>query len=71
LRAHRFSRSGEQQDIRKIAETLGVRTVLEGSVGLARSRIRPTAQLIEEENGSHLWSEGYDYDCDMTDVFAI
>lgn len=28
-----------------------------------------TAQLIEAENGSHLWSERYDRD--MTDVFAI
>ena len=56
-------------DIRKIAEALGVRTILEGSVRRAGNRIRVTAQLIEAEGGSHLWSERYDRD--MTDVFAV
>jgi eukaryotic-like serine/threonine-protein kinase len=68
-RTSAFAFKGKEQDIRKIAETLGVGTILEGSVRRAGNRIRVTAQLIEAENGSHLWSERYDRD--MTDVFTI
>jgi serine/threonine protein kinase/Tfp pilus assembly protein PilF len=68
-RTSSFAFRGKEQDITKIAEALRVRTILEGSVRRAGSRIRVTAQLIEAENGSHLWSERYDRD--MTDVFAI
>jgi serine/threonine protein kinase/Tfp pilus assembly protein PilF len=68
-RTSAFAFKGKEQDIRKIAETLGVSAILEGSVRRAGNRIRVTAQLIEAENGSHLWSERYDRD--MTDVFAI
>jgi serine/threonine protein kinase/Tfp pilus assembly protein PilF len=68
-RTSAFAFRGKEQDIRKIAETLNVGTILEGSVRRAGNRIRVTAQLIEAENGSHLWSERYDRD--MTDVFAI
>jgi hypothetical protein len=46
-----------------------VRTILEGSVRRAGSRIRVTAQLINAEDGSHLWSERYDRE--LADVFAI
>ena len=42
---------------------------LEGSVRRAGSRIRVTAQLINAEDGYHLWSERYDRE--LTDVFAI
>jgi len=68
-RTSAFAFRGKEQDIRKIAETLNVGTILEGSVRRAGNRVRVTAQLIEAENGSHLWSERYDRD--MTDVFAI
>jgi len=68
-RTSAFAFKGKEQDIRKIAETLNVGAILEGSVRRAGNRIRVTAQLIEAENGSHLWSERYDRD--MTDVFAI
>jgi serine/threonine protein kinase/Tfp pilus assembly protein PilF len=68
-RTSAFAFKGKEQDIRKIAETLNVGTILEGSVRRAGNRIRVTAQLIEAENGSHLWSERYDRD--LTDVFAI
>ena len=59
----------KQEDIRKIAEALGVANILEGSVRKAGNRIRVTAQLIDAADGSHLWSERYDRE--MTDVFAI
>jgi TolB-like protein/Tfp pilus assembly protein PilF len=68
-RTSSFAFRGKEQDIIKIAEALRVRTVLEGSVRRAGSRIRITAQLIEAENGSQLWSERYDRE--MTDIFAI
>ena len=65
----RFAFRGKEQDIRKIAETLGVSNVLEGSVRRAGNRLRVTAQLIHAADGTHLWSERYDRD--MTDVFAL
>jgi len=68
-RTSAFAFRGMEQDIRKIAEALGVRTILEGSVRRAVSRIRVTAQLISAEDGSHLWSERYDRE--MADVFAL
>ena len=68
-RTSAFAFRGKEQDIRKIAEALGVRTILEGSVRRAGNRIRVTAQLISAEDGSHLWSERYDRE--MADVFAI
>jgi serine/threonine protein kinase/Tfp pilus assembly protein PilF len=68
-RTSSFSFRGKEQDIRKIAETLGVSNVLEGSVRRAGNRLRVTAQLIHAADGTHLWSERYDRD--MTDIFAI
>ena len=52
-----------------IGATLGVRTVLQGSVRRAGNRIRVTAQLMNAADGSQLWSERYDRDLD--DIFAI
>ena len=68
-RTSSFAFRGKEQDIRRIAETLGVSNVLEGSVRRAGSRIRVTAQLINAEDGYHSWSERYDRE--LTDVFAI
>ena len=68
-RTSSFSFRGKEQDIRRIAETLGVSHVLEGSVRRSANRLRVTAQLIHAADGAHIWSERYDRD--MTDVFAI
>ena len=68
-RTSAFAFRGKEQDITTIAEALRVRTVLEGSVRRAGTRIRVTAQLINAEDGYHLWSERYDRE--LTDVFAI
>ena len=68
-RTSAFAFRGKEQDITKIAEALRVRTILEGSVRRAGRRIRVTAQLINAEDGYHLWSERYDRE--LTDVFAI
>ena len=68
-RTSAFAFKGKHDDIRQIAEALGVAHVLEGSVRKAGNRIRVTAQLITAADGSHLWSERYDRE--MADVFAI
>jgi len=68
-RTSAFAFRGKEQDIRGIAEALGVRTVLEGSVRRSGSRIRVTVQLIAAEDGTHLWSERYDRE--MSDIFAV
>ena len=68
-RTSAFAFRGKEQDITRIAETLRVRTILEGSVRRSGNRIRVTAQLINAEDGYHLWSERYDRE--LSDVFAI
>jgi len=57
------------EDIRKIASTLDVQTVLEGSVRESGTRLRVTVQLINAADGYHLWSKSYDRN--KTDVFEI
>ncbi|MBZ5634980.1 MAG: protein kinase [Acidobacteriia bacterium] len=68
-RTSAFAFKGQQTDIRKIAEALGVTNILEGSVRKAGNRIRVNAQLITAADGSHLWSERYDRE--LADVFAV
>ncbi len=58
-----------EMDIREIAATLGVRYVLEGSVRKAGDQLRITAQLIDSENGFHVWSK--DFDGSMVDIFDV
>ena len=68
-RTSAFQFKGQSQDIRRIGDALNVRTVLEGSVRTAGTRLRVTAQLINIADGYHLWSERYDRT--MEDVFDI
>jgi len=68
-RTSSFSFAGSDMDIREIGKKLEVGTVLEGSVRKAGPTIRITAQLIDVENGYHLWSETYDRDYE--DIFKI
>ena len=68
-RTSAFALKGLKLDIREIGRKLDVRTVLEGSVRKAGNRLRVTAQLINVEDGFHLWSERYDRE--MADIFAI
>ena len=57
------------RNARVIGKTLGVGTLLEGSVRRAGNRVRVSVQLINANNDEHIWAE--DYDRDLTDVFAI
>lgn len=68
-RTSAFAFKGKNEDIRRIAEALGVTNVLEGSVRRAGTRIRITAQLIHAADGTHLWSQRYDRE--LADIFAV
>ena len=59
-RTSSFAYKGRNIDVRQIASDLQAGAVLEGSVRSAGERIRVTAQLIDAENGYHLWSQSYD-----------
>jgi TolB-like protein/Tfp pilus assembly protein PilF len=58
-----------QFNAREIGKTLGVGTILEGSVRRIGNRVRVNVQLINVANDQHIWAE--DYDRELTDVFAI
>ena len=64
-----FSYKGKQVKVRQVAEELGVRYVLEGSVRKSEERVRITAQLIDALKGHHLWAERYDRT--VNDIFAL
>jgi TolB-like protein/class 3 adenylate cyclase/Flp pilus assembly protein TadD len=64
-----FTYKGKPVKIRQVAEELGVRYVLEGSVRRADDRVRINTQLIDATTGGHLWAERYDGN--IGDVFAL
>ena len=64
-----MKRLGRAVDVGQIGRELGVRYVLEGSVRRSRDRVRVAAQLIDAENGGHLWAEKYTHD--RGDIFAL
>ena len=68
-RTSSFAFKGQNQDLRQIGDALGVEHILEGSVRKAGTKVRITAQLIQVDDGFHLWSDTYDRELD--DVFAI
>ena len=64
-----FKGKTEANIFRKVGDQLHVDTVLEGSVRKAGEKLRVTAQLINVNDGYHLWSE--DYDGDVRDIFTF
>ena len=64
-----FAYKGRQVKVRQVAEDLGVRYVIEGSVQRAGGKVRINAQLIDATTGGHLWAERYDGS--LEDVFAL
>jgi serine/threonine-protein kinase len=68
-RVSAFTFRGPEVDLRSVAERLGVRHVLQGSVRRAGNRVRVTAQLMSTADGRQQWSERWDRDLD--DIFAI
>ena len=64
-----FTYKGKAVHVKQVAQDLGVRYVLEGSVRKAGNRVRITAQLIDASTGHHVWAERYDRD--LEDIFAV
>src|SRR5205814_5918171 len=61
-----FKGKTEADIFRRVGDQLHVNTVLEGSVRKAGEKLRVTAQLINVNDGYHLWSK--DYDGDVKDI---
>ena len=55
-----FSYKGKEIDVRQVGRELNVRYVLEGSVQRNGNRLRMNVQLIDAENGKHLWAERFE-----------
>jgi TolB-like protein/class 3 adenylate cyclase len=55
-----FTYKGRWVDVKQVAQELGVRYVLEGSVRRAGNRVRITGQLIDTTTGAHIWADRFD-----------
>ncbi len=64
-----FTYKGKPVKVNQVAEELGVRYVLEGSIRKAEDEMRITAQLIDALSGHHLWAERYDRN--LKEIFAV
>jgi len=64
-----FVYKGQRVDVKEVARELGVHFILEGSVRKAGQRVRITAQLINGQDGDHVWAERYDGA--LEDVFDL
>jgi TolB-like protein/Flp pilus assembly protein TadD len=62
-------RSGNNRNLRSIANDLGVVNVVEGTVRRDGNRVRVTTELVDARTDQTLWSDSYDRD--LTDIFAI
>jgi len=61
-RTSSFAFKGQNDDLRRIGEALGVAHILEGSVRKAGAQVRITAQLIHAATDRLLWAESYERD---------
>ena len=68
-RTSSFAFRDKNVDIKTIAETLGVNSVLEGSVRLSGDRLRISVRLVDTTDSSQIW--GNTYDRVLSDVFAV
>jgi len=64
-----FFYKGKQAKTQQVAEELGARYVIEGSVRKAGDMVRITAQMIDAETDKHLWADSFDRD--IGDVFGL
>jgi adenylate cyclase len=64
-----FAYKGKSMTAQQIAEQLGVRLLLEGSVHRDAERMRVNIQLIDGRTGNHIWAERYDRK--FEDLFAL
>ena len=64
-----FTYKGQPVDAKVVAQELGVHFILEGSVRKMGQRVRITAQLINGQDGGHVWAERYNGA--LENVFAL
>jgi adenylate cyclase len=64
-----FTYKGKAVAVKQVAQELGVRYVLEGSVRKAGNRVRITCQLIDTATGAHIWADRFDGALD--DIFDL
>ena len=64
-----FTYKGRAIDVKQVAQELGVRYVLEGSVRKAGNRVRIAGQLIDTTTNAHLWADRFDGSLD--DIFDL
>jgi adenylate cyclase len=68
-RTSSFVYKGKAANLREVAQKLGARYLVEGSVRRAGDRVRITVQLIDTASDGHIWAERYDRKLD--DIFAV
>jgi TolB-like protein len=68
-RSASFRYRGAALDMKQVARELNVRFIVEGSVRRMGGRIRISAQLIDDETGSHVWAEKFDRE--SAELFAV
>ena len=59
------------RNLRKIAEELGVTTVLEGAVQRSGDQVRITVQLIDAATDEHIWTSTYDQKLTIENLFEV
>ena len=59
------------QSVPSMAEQLGVASVLDGSVQRVDDNVRISVRLIDAETDTHIWSQTYDHELSLENVFAI
>ena len=57
-----FAHKGKSVEAKQIGRELCVRYVLQGSVRRSGDHVRVNVQLIDAENGAHLWADRFDTD---------
>ncbi|XWN36385.1 MAG: tetratricopeptide repeat protein [Balneola sp.] len=70
-RTSSFKFKGQNENLTEIGGELGVANILEGSVRKSGNRLRITAQLIRVSDGFHMWSETYDREFTVNNIFDI
>ena len=64
-----FTYKGKAVDVRTVAQELGIRYVVEGSIRKTSNHIRVTGKLIDALTGNNIWAEKYDRE--LEDIFAV
>jgi adenylate cyclase len=64
-----FAYKGRKFEMHQVAEDLGVRYVVEGSVRRAGDTVRVNAQLVDTITGGQVWADRYDGS--VADIFAV